>query len=118
MKKSTYSVLFIAALLCLVSCSSKSESWFQNSVQVASSQLTLQVETMGDKVGFPRSIRADTLRLDDIYDWTSGFFPGSLWYMYELTGDDYFKEEASKFTGYLHDIRYYTGTHDLGFMIY
>ena len=52
-----------------------------------------------------------------IYDWTSGFFPGSLWYAYELTGDEKLKEEAVKFTNLLNPVRYYDGTHDLGFMI-
>jgi len=119
MKKNIYSILFILSLFLLSSCvSANKEPWFQNAVETASAQLTQQVEEMGDKVGFPRSIRADTLRLDNIYDWTSGFFPGSLWYMYELTENNFFKDEAAKFTGYLHDIRYYKGTHDLGFMIY
>lgn len=118
MKTKIFSTLLIAGLLLFISCDSNKESWYQNSLEVASNQLTLQVEEMGDIVGFPRSIRADTLRLDDIYDWTSGFFPGSLWYMYELSGNEFFKEEATKFTSYLHDIRYYKGTHDLGFMIY
>jgi len=119
MKKNIYSILFILSLFLLSSCvSANKEPWFQNAVETASAQLTQQVEEMGDKVGFPRSIRADTLRLDNIYDWTSGFFPGSLWYMYELTENNFFKDEASKFTGYLHDIRYYKGTHDLGFMVY
>ncbi|HBB01449.1 MAG: glucuronyl hydrolase [Bacteroidetes bacterium GWD2_45_23] len=119
MEKNAYSILFILSLFLLSSCvSANKEPWFQNAVESASAQLTKQVEEMGDKVGFPRSIRADTLRLDNIYDWTSGFFPGSLWYMYELTENNFFKDEAAKFTGYLHDIRYYKGTHDLGFMIY
>lgn len=119
MEKNAYSILFILSLFLLSSCvSANKEPWFQNAVESASAQLTQQVEEMGDKVGFPRSIRADTLRLDNIYDWTSGFFPGSLWYMYELTENNFFKDEAAKFTGYLHDIRYYKGTHDLGFMIY
>lgn len=119
MEKNAYSILFILSLFLLSSCvSANKEPWFQNAVESASAQLTQQVEEMGDKVGFPRSIRADTLRLDNIYDWTSGFFPGSLWYMYELTENNFFKDEASKFTSYLHDIRYYKGTHDLGFMIY
>lgn len=118
MKTNIFSTLLIAGLLLFISCDSNKESWYQNSLEVASNQLTLQVEEMGDIVGFPRSIRADTLRLDNIYDWTSGFFPGSLWYMYELSGNEFFKEEATKFTSYLHDIRYYKGTHDLGFMIY
>ena len=30
-------------------------------------------------------------RLCNVYDWTSGFFPGSLWYAYELTGNDTLK---------------------------
>jgi len=119
MKKNAYLILFILSLFLLPSCvSANKEPWFQNAVETASVQLTRQVEEMGDRVGFPRSIRADTLRLDNIYDWTSGFFPGSLWYMYELTENNFFKDEASKFTSYLHDIRYYKGTHDLGFMIY
>jgi hypothetical protein len=31
-------------------------------------------------------------------EWTSGFFPGSLWYLYELTGDEKWKEPAIKQT--------------------
>jgi unsaturated chondroitin disaccharide hydrolase len=27
-------------------------------------------------------------------DWTSGFFPGSLWYLFELTGDKKFENAA------------------------
>lgn len=30
-----------------------------------------------------------------INDWTSGFFPGSLWYSYELTGDEELKNRLS-----------------------
>jgi NADPH-dependent 7-cyano-7-deazaguanine reductase QueF-like protein len=33
-----------------------------------------------------------------IYGWTSGFFGGSLWYIYELSGDEKWKEEAIKWT--------------------
>ena len=29
-----------------------------------------------------------------IEDWTSGFFPGSLWYAYEMTGDEKLKSRA------------------------
>lgn len=29
-----------------------------------------------------------------ISDWTSGFFPGSLWYAYELTGNEELKKQA------------------------
>lgn len=52
-----------------------------------------------------------------IIDWTSGFFPGSLWYAYELTGKENLKEEAVKYTNLLYPIRKFEGSHDIGFMI-
>ena len=36
-------------------------------------------------------------RLGTVYDWTSGFFPGSLWYAYEFTGRDDVKAAAENF---------------------
>lgn len=53
----------------------------------------------------------------DVNDWTSGFFPGSLWYAYELTGDQALKDQAIKYTNMLNPVRYNKGTHDIGFMI-
>ena len=58
-----------------------------------------------------------TLRSCDIYDWTSGFFPGSLWYAYELTGNERLKEEAIRYTNRLYPVRKYRDNHDIGFMM-
>lgn len=52
-----------------------------------------------------------------IYDWTSGFFPGSLWYAYLLTNDEELKTDAVRYTNYLYPVREYKGTHDIGFMM-
>lgn len=49
--------------------------------------------------------------------WTSGFFPGSLWYMYELTGDQYWADKAMRHTEILEEVQYNVGHHDTGFMI-
>ena len=77
-----------------------------------------------DRTLFQDSLRAQPApekdgqrRLCKVYDWTSGFFPGSLWYTYELTGNETIKAQAINFTQKLNPVRYYTGTHDLGFMI-
>lgn len=56
-------------------------------------------------------------RLCSVYDWTSGFFPGTIWYTYELTGDEALKTQAINYTNLLNPVRAYTGTHDLGFMV-
>ncbi len=50
--------------------------------------------------------------------WTSGFFPGSLWYLYEYTRDTAIKAEAERRLAIQEKEKYYTGNHDLGFMIY
>lgn len=50
--------------------------------------------------------------------WTSGFFPGSLWYIYEYTKDTAIKAEAERRLAIQEKEKYYTGNHDLGFMIY
>lgn len=50
--------------------------------------------------------------------WCSGFFPGSLLYIYEQTGDAEIKRIAEKRLAILEKEKYYTGNHDLGFMIY
>ena len=52
-----------------------------------------------------------------IYDWTSGFFPGSLWYAYELTGDKDLKTQAVRYTNMFNSVRYYKDNHDIGFMM-
>jgi unsaturated chondroitin disaccharide hydrolase len=71
-----------------------------------------------DLSGFPRTI-SDNGKLisTDIYDWTSGFFAGNLWLLYEITGDLKWKNEAVKWTETLDTIQYWTGGHDVGFMI-
>ncbi|MEJ5962639.1 glycoside hydrolase family 88 protein [Pedobacter immunditicola] len=65
----------------------------------------------------PRTIEKEKLKLVRSRDWTSGFFPGVLWLMYEQTKDPKFKEEAQKYTANLEKEQFNTGTHDLGFII-
>lgn len=67
----------------------------------------------------PRNIEPDgSLRLVASRDWTSGFFPGELWYMYEYTQDEYWKQKAEEFTGPIEREKTNGGTHDMGFKVY
>jgi len=74
----------------------------------------------GDKsLVSPYSINEDgSLKLVGPYDWCSGFFPGSLWQMYAYTHNEYWRKEAVKYTCPLEKVKWYKGTHDLGFMLY
>ncbi len=67
----------------------------------------------------PRTLNEDgALKVVHAHDWTSGFFPGELWFMYEKTNDPAWREKAIQFTEPLQVLRHHTGTHDLGFMVY
>ena len=50
--------------------------------------------------------------------WTSGFYPGQLWYLYEYCGDDSLKNMAELFTGRVEKEQYTTNNHDVGFIIF
>lgn len=66
----------------------------------------------------PRTVEKNKLKLVKGQDWTSGFFAGELWYLYEITGNKEWLAPAQQFTTSLASQQYYGGTHDLGFMIY
>jgi rhamnogalacturonyl hydrolase YesR len=66
----------------------------------------------------PKTINPDgTIHFISGSDWTVGFFPGSLWYLFEYTKDKKFKEKAILFTESLRDLQNFTGHHDIGFMM-
>lgn len=50
--------------------------------------------------------------------WCSGFYPGTLWYIYEQTNDAAIKKEAERSLELIEPNQTYTGNHDLGFMMY
>jgi len=49
--------------------------------------------------------------------WTAGFYPGLLWYLYNYTGSDQWKNLAIQATDGMFDDQFRTDTHDIGFMI-
>lgn len=50
-------------------------------------------------------------------DWCSGFFPGCLWYIGELTGDSSWTGRAARYTETLEEAQYLKWHHDVGFII-
>jgi len=66
----------------------------------------------------PRTLDSGRLKLVSSRDWTSGFFPGELWYLYEYTGKPEWKTQAEIFTGNIEREKTNGGTHDMGFKIY
>ena len=92
--------------------------WVDYDLDFLAWQLDMDAETFKDSLrARPNPEDLGKLRNCDIYNWTSGFFPGSLWYAYELTGGEELRDRAAEYTNLLYPIREYTETHDLGFMM-
>jgi len=84
-------------------------------------QVSKTVETLHNHDSIPRSIAngSTTWRMVNYKDWTSGFFPGILWYAYEYTHDEKWKAKADSFTHTLTPLAYTRAfDHDLGFQMF
>ncbi|HEX3167368.1 MAG TPA: glycoside hydrolase family 88 protein [Chitinophagaceae bacterium] len=66
----------------------------------------------------PKTLTKGELKLVASRDWTSGFFPGELWFLYEYTGNNQWKQQAENFTANIEREKTNGGTHDMGFKIY
>ena len=117
MKKLLFS---IASVIAVVSCVSNQETMSELTDRVfdrAVHQLILMDSNLGEKE-FPRSIDSEgNLVKSDSKWWCCGFYPGSLWYTYEYTGNEEIKSLADKYTRSLliDEVR---KDHDLGFIIW
>jgi len=80
----------------------------------------IQKDTMAaaKKQVSPRTVEHGKLVMVRSGDWTSGFFPGELWYLYEQSKLAKWKELAEIYTQKIKKEQFNTGTHDLGFMMY
>ncbi|MCX6302262.1 MAG: glycoside hydrolase family 88 protein [Bacteroidia bacterium] len=121
MKKS----ILIPAILCMIafpSCRKQEpiEKIIDESLAFSVKQYTLMTEVMKDMPDLlPRTIdSAGALVTAGSGWWTSGFFPGSLWYLYEYSNDEKIKDAAMLMTSRIEKEKDNTGTHDLGFMLY
>ncbi len=121
MKKLFHIVLLFSTfffVLFTFSCRNKTDSeWFESAINRSSDQLLAAAEKYQDSLKVPRTFENGKVKLVSEKDWTSGFFPGSLWYLYELTGNEKFKTEAQFYTSLLDSAQYRKATHDLGFIL-
>ena len=121
MKK--YNLYVVLLLFVLVSCKNKKvESGKSLSIiDNVSEQYTYLYENaipfLDTDKPMPRTIVDGKLHMVDIYDWTSGFHPGSMWNLFALTKNDEWKNRATSYTELLDTLQYWEGTHDLGFMM-
>ena len=120
--RTTLSTLAIS-LFILTSCNGSKQTetdFIQSNIDHIVAQHTLQTDLIeqSGKVLNPRTLRKDgSISYIPIDDWCSGFFPGSIWLTYELTGDKKWLPLATKYTEDLDSVKHLKWHHNVGFMI-
>lgn len=125
MKKNLLLTFLFAGIFVFQACQSgknndsQKVNFIDENVAFAAEQYDLMLESIEDsaKLMNPKSFINGKIKFIPPQEWTSGFFPGNLWYIYELTGDEKWKNSAIKYTEMLDTIQYFTDNHDVGFMI-
>jgi len=124
MKKKLFLTIAVIALVFVADgqttvSKTEMEQLIQQNFALADTQYRYMMTlTPADKM--PQSYNEDTKKFDarTITWWCSGFYPGTLWYIYEQTKDEAIRKEAERALKVLEPNQTYTGNHDLGFMMY
>jgi unsaturated chondroitin disaccharide hydrolase len=110
-------IIISLIMLLIVSCSK--ENIVDRNLQIAEDHYSKMILAIGETNKNPRTIdKNGNVVLVNSRDWTSGFFPGCLWEIYEYTKDDKWKSEAQFYTKNIEREQFNNTTHDLGFMLY
>lgn len=117
-------VILGMAMLAAMACSSEKDRLY-SMIGAAFQNAEGRYIALGDSLlkadygMMPHSLKDDgSVKTVATYGWTSGFFPGSLWYIYEYTDNEQVKSLAEQYTSFMEAERHNTGTHDIGFMMY
>ncbi len=89
-------------------------------ITFATRQYSLMLDQVGrdGKIHIPKTIdKLGRMVYIPTDDWCSGFFAGSLFYLYQLTNDKSWLKQSKRFTEALDSIQYLKWHHDVGFMI-
>lgn len=115
----------VALTMVLFSCretgKKKQTDFVEENIAFARAQVGLAIRVIEEsgKVLNPVTLKPDgAVYYCGYADWRSGFFPGSVWYLYELTRDETLLPLARKYTKAIEEAKNLTWHHDVGFMIY
>ena len=109
--------LLAAAPALAQSANESTATLVKRGIDAAAKQYATLLPKVQGKEGFPRTVESGDVKLVGVRDWTSGFFPGSLWYLFEATGDKKWRAAARDYTARMAPAKFDKTQHDLGFML-
>jgi len=123
MKKISFGFLFLLMMAAAHAQTSASKNVMRNLIKenfaFADTQYRYMMTlTPPDKLPQSYDAKNDKFIARNIGWWCTGFYPGSLLYIYEQTKDETLKQEAERALKLIESNKLDTGTHDLGFMMF
>lgn len=103
----------------MVSCNSKTDTTIP-SEDLLSKRYEKLLHYAPDSMAFPRSynFKKNEIKKVPSKDWTSGFYAGNLWQLYEITNNSKYKDLAKKWTAFIEKEKFNDRTHDMGFKVF
>ena len=99
-----------------LSADSGLDSIVDNAIRISLIKIKNCAIEIGDLTLFPAyASKHLKWKLTGSAEWTSGFYPGCLWYAYAMSGNPNFKKWARQWTRSVEHEKYNMDTHDLGF---
>ncbi len=93
-------------------------SVIERGLKTATDQALLMAKELENQEGkLPKSMKDGKLETSDYSWWCSGFFPGELWYLYEVNPTPELKRYAELYTARVEKAKTITNNHDVGFML-
>lgn len=122
MKTSSIVLLIVLLTSCQSEKSSKEEragGADQLNTTLVSDRFESLLKHEVDSTSFPRSLEPNgEVRGVPSKDWTSGFFPGNLLFIYQLTGNEQYLQQAKEWIPFIEKEKLNAKTHDMGFKVF
>ena len=106
----------LPAMVVLLSIATAQGASAQNILQRSAQKYLATAEKLNPGIGIPRAtLRNGEWTYSSINEWTSGFYAGTLWYLYAGTHDPRLEAQAIRWTLPLANVPFGSFSHDLGF---
>lgn len=116
--------LILCALLALGSALQAADIDVERVMRVAARKLAAHDEAHPEKIHYPTDAKGAKWRTVSYRDWVSGFYPGTLWYLYEYARGakwaeaEQWRARAEAWTAGLEKQQFDNTHHDTGFVIF